>query len=217
MATITAIEIQKRRPDRVNIDLDGDFAFSVTGMLATGLQVGQHLDPRQVAALQARDTDESAYQHALRFLGIRDRSEAELRTYLRRRKLPDDVLERTLARLREHQHADDARFASAWVENRSTFRPRGRRALTWELRQKGVSAEVVDTALADLDETALAYQAGIKKARQLVSAPWQDFRLRVSAYLARRGFEPSIVTTTVSRLWTEMHAGQPSLNEEDIP
>ncbi|MFH1184813.1 MAG: RecX family transcriptional regulator [Chloroflexota bacterium] len=216
MATITAIETQKRRPDRVNIELDGEFAFGLAGILAAGLKVGQHLEPERIAALQARDADESAYQQALRLLSLRERSESELRTYLRKRKTPEDVTERTLVRLREHRHADDAHFARSWVENRSTFRPRGRRALAWELRRKGVAADVAETVLSDIDESTLAHQAGLKKAGQLSSADWQDFRTKVSAYLARRGFATPIITSTVSRLWAETHAGQPSLQEEDI-
>jgi regulatory protein len=217
MATVTAIETQKRRPDRVNIDLDGEFAFCLAGIIAAGLKVGQQLDPERIAAMQAKDADESAYQQALRLVSIRDRSESELRTYLRKRKTPEDVLDRTLERLREHEHANDAQFARAWVENRSAFRPRGRRALAWELHQKGIAADVAETALSDLDETTLAHQAGLKKARQLSSADWHEFRTKVSAYLARRGFPTSTVASTVSDLWTEMHAGPPSLHKEDIP
>ena len=217
MATITAVEIQKRRPDRVNVDLDGEFAFSLSGMLAAGLKVGAQLSPEQIASLQARDADEAAYQRALRLLSLRDRSEAELRIHLRKHKTPEDVLERTLARLREHRHADDAKFARTWIENRTAFRPRGRRALAWELRQKGIPADVAEAALSGLDEVALAHQAGLKKARQLDAADWQDFRTKVAAYLARRGFPSSIIASTVSDLWTETHAGQPSLQTEEIP
>jgi len=216
MATITAIEIQKRHPDRINVDLDGEYSFSLAGMPASGLKVGQSLDPGQVAALQAEDADETAYQRALKMLSVRNRAESEIRTRLRRHKTPDDVIERTLARLRERHFADDAKFAREWVENRSAFRPRGRSALAWELRQKGVPAELTASALSAVDESMLAHQAGLKKARQLSSANWQEFRTRVSAYLARRGFPGSVIASTVSDLWTETHAGSPSTNEEDI-
>jgi len=217
MPIITAIETQKRHPDRVNIDLDGEFAFGLDSLVAAGLKVGQSVDPDRIAALQTKDADEGAYQRALRLLSLRDRSEAELRTALRKHKTPEDVLERTLQRLREHRHADDSKFASTWVENRTAFRPRGRRALAWELRQKGIAPEVAETALSDINESSLAHQAGLKKARQLVTSDWNDFRTKVSAYLARRGFPGSIISTAVSELWTETHAGQPSFHEEDIP
>lgn len=214
MATITAIEVQKRRPDRVNVDLDGEFAFSLAAVVAAGLKVGLCLEAKRIAALQAADADESAYQRALHVLSLRDRSESELRTHLRRRQTPDDVIERTLARLRQRRHADDRRFARSWVQNRVDFRPRGRRALAWELQRKGISSEIVQSALAEIDESALAHQAGLKKARQLTGADWQEFHKKVSAYLARRGFPASMIASTVSALWTEIHSGQASPQQE---
>ena len=217
MATITAIQTQKRHPDRVNIDLNGEYAFSLAGNLAAGLQVGQELEHQRIELLQARDADEIAYQRALGLLRLRERSEFELRNHLRRHKTAEEVIERALARLREHRHADDTRFAQQWVENRSTFRPRGRTALAWELRHKGVAPDTVNAALSDLDESALAYQAGLKKARQLAPADWQVFRAKISAYLARRGFPTAIIASTISRLWTEIHREQPSLQEKETP
>lgn len=217
MATITAIETQKRRPDRVNIDLDGEYAFGLPAILAVGLRVGARLDADQVAALESRDAEEGAYQRALKLLGRRERSESELRTYLLKHKIPEDIVERTLKRLRDHQHTDDAAFARAWVENRNTFRPRGRRALAWELNRKGVSTEVAAQALGQIDESALAVEAGFKKARQLPAAAWPEFRTKVSAYLARRGFPTDVITPTVSRLWSDTHPGQDSPHEEETP
>lgn len=217
MARITAIESQKRDPDRMNIRLDGEHAFSLASLLSARLKLGQDLAPQDIASLIAEDARERAYQQALQFLSYRPRSEAEIRRHLRKHKVAEELLEQTLLRLRNNRLADDKQFAGAWVENRNAFRPRGRRALAWELHQKGVSSEAVQTALTELDEPALAYQAGLKKARQLSLSPWADFRTRLYSFLARRGFPSSIIAPVVSRLWNETHAGQPISDNEDIP
>ena len=99
---------------------------------------------------------------------------------------------------------DDAQFAQTWVENRSTFRPRGRRALAVELRQKGISNEAIDEALRDLDEDTLAYQAALKGSRKYQGLDWQDFRQKMGAYLARRGFSYAVVRPVVERIWSEI-------------
>jgi regulatory protein len=217
MSTITAIETQKRDPDRVNIQVDGEFAFSLAGTLASGLRVGQDLGPQSLAGLRAEDARESAYQQALLFLSYRIRSEAEVREYLRKHSIPEDLLERTLVRLRQNGLSDDVKFAREWVENRNTFRPRGRRALAWELHRKGVAAETVDSALSEVDEPALAYAAGRKKARQFGLLSWPDFRNKLTAFLSRRGFPHSVIVPVASRLWNETHAGQPLSDDEVIP
>jgi regulatory protein len=216
MARITAIETQQKNPDRVNIRLDGRHGFGLAAIVAAGLRVGQDLDPARIDLLQSEDAVESAYQKALRFLGVRTRSEAEISRHLLRHKTAGPIVERTLDRLRHNQLADDGRFARAWIENRNSFRPRSRRALTWELRRKGVPAEAIESATSGLDDTSLAFQAGLKQARRLDGYPWADFRRRLYAYLSRRGFSGAVIGPVVARLWSETTAQQLPIENEDV-
>ena len=205
MRKITAIQVQKRNPNRVNIHLDGEYAFGLARIVAAWLQVGQTLDEEKIAKIQAEDARERAMQQALLFLGYRARSEKEIRQNLSKHEFPEAVIEETLERLRQNGFANDKQFADAWVENRSTFRPRGRRALTLELRQKGIDDSTIESVLEDIDEEALAYEAGLKKARKLRVQEWSDFRKKTSEFLARRGFSYSVIAPIVSRLWNEIH------------
>jgi regulatory protein len=205
MARITAIDAQKRDPNRVNVHLDGEYAFSLARIVAAWLQVGQELPDQKVAELQASDAKERAYQQALLFLSYRARSTSEIRQNLRKHEIPPEVIEETIERLKAEHLADDDQFAKAWVENRSTFRPRSRRALAIELRQKGVPDEAVESALTDVNEEALAYDAAQKRARRLESLEWNEFRVKLSEFLARRGFSYSVSATVVSRIWSELH------------
>ena len=210
MKKITAIQVQKRNPNRVNIHLDGEYAFGLARIVAAWLQVGQVLDDEKIAQLQAEDARERALQQALLFLSYRARSEKEIRQNLSKHEIPGAVIEETLERLRRDGFANDKNFASAWVENRSTFRPRGRRALALELRQKGIDDSTIESALEDVDEEALAYEAGQKKARKLTLSlskgqEWSEFRKKMSEFLARRGFSYSVIAPIVKRLWKELH------------
>ena len=216
MPKITALQPQKRDPQRVNIHLDGEYAFSLARIVAVWLKVGQELSDEKIASLQTEDARERAYQQALLFLSYRARSESEIRQNLRKHEIPEDVIEQTLDRLRENQLANDDKFARAWVENRNTFRPRSRRALSVELRQKGISDEAAQSALAGLDEEALAYEAGLKKAHRLQVLEWSEFRKKLSEFLARRGFPYSVIAPTVSRIWNETHTEQNTIDNEEI-
>jgi regulatory protein len=206
MRKITALQVQKRNPNRVNVHLDGEYAFSLARIVAAWLQVGQTLDEEKLSQLQADDARERAMQQAMLFLSYRARSEQEIRQNLSKHEIPDAVIEETLERLRQSGLANDKNFANAWVENRNTFRPRGRRALTLELRQKGIDDSIIESVLEDLEEDVLAYEAGQKKASKLRVQEWSEFRKKLSDFLARRGFSYSVIAPIVSRLWSELHA-----------
>jgi regulatory protein len=215
MKKITAIEAQKRHPNRVNIHLDGEFAFGLTRIVAAWLKVGQELDEEKIKRLQAEDARERALQQAMLFLGYRARSESEIRQNLRKHEIPEEVIEETLVRLRKDGFANDDQFARAWVENRSVFRPRSRRVMALELRQKGLDEELVKTALEDVDDATLAYEAAQKKADSLKDMEWSGFRKKLSEFLARQGFSYSVIAPVVTRVWNEAHAEEQHFEEED--
>ena len=216
MKKITALVVQKRNPNRVNIHLDGEFAFGLARIVAVWLRVGQELDEEKLKRLQVEDARERAVQQALLFLSYRARSESEIRQNLRKHEMPEEVIEETLARLRQDGLANDGQFAQAWVENRSAFRPRSRRLLAMELRQKGLNDEAVSSALEDVDDEPLAYEAAKKRAPRLKDLEWADFRKKLSEFLARRGFSYSVIAPVVTRIWNELQKDEKPYEEEDI-
>ena len=215
MRKITAIEVQRRTPNRVNIHLDGEFAFGLARIVAAWLRVGQELSEQKIEQLIAEDARERAYQQAMLFLSYRARSESEIRKNLRKHEIPEAVIEQTLERLRGDGFANDSQFASAWVENRTTFRPRSRRLMAMELRQKGLDEEAIKSAIETVDDEASAYEAAQKKAARWKDLEWNDFRKKLSDFLARRGFSYSVVSPVVNRIWNQMHADEHHYEEED--
>ena len=215
MRKITAIVVQKRTPNRVNIYLDGEFAFGLARIVAAWLRTGQELSEEKIEQLQAEEARERAFQQALLFLSYRSRSESEIRQNLRKHEIPEPVIEMTLERLREGGLANDNQFARAWVENRTTFRPRSRRLMAMELRQKGLNEEAVSSAVENVDDEALAYEAAQKRAVRFKGLEWNEFRKKLSDFLARRGFSYSVIAPVITRIWNEAHKVEQHYEEED--
>jgi regulatory protein len=200
---VTALKVQKRNPQRVNIYLDGEYAFGLARINAHWLQIGQELSDEKIAQLQAADGLEVATQKALHFLDFRPRSRAELRKNLEKKGVSPEVIEVVFERLERNAMINDQQFAQNWVDNRSEFRPRGRRLLALELRQKGLDDEHIEEALAELDEDELAYRAALKQARKLQGLPKPDFRHKLAGFLARRGFSYAVIEPVLERVWQD--------------
>jgi regulatory protein len=217
--TITALSAQKRNPSRVSVYLDGEYAFGLARIVAAWLQVGQALSESKIAELKAQDGREVAYQNAIHYLSFRERSQAEIVTHLKQRQIPEEIISEVIERLQRSGLLNDQRFASLWVENRLEFRPRGRSALAYELRQKGIQQETIQEALDAYDEEPAALQAARKYAMRLKKLEWQVFRQKLSAHLARRGFSYEAARTAVSQVWAEQQGETSDLdtpNDEEV-
>ena len=218
MRKITAIEAQKRNPSRVNIYLDDQFAFGLSRIVAAWLQVGQELSEDKISSLQGEDSCEVAMQMALHFLSYRARSLEEVRKNLEKHEIPEPVIQNTLERLQNAGLLNDHDFARTWVENRNTFRPRGRRALRLELRLKGLDETIIENTLDEMtDEESLALDAARKHIRKLKGLAWQDFRNKLGGFLSRRGFPYEVIAPVTRQVWQEEHpsGGNHILEEED--
>lgn len=203
---ITALEVQPKNKERVNVYLNGEYAFSLSLIEAARLRKGQQLAEDQIAALKGEDDVLRAVDRAARFLAYRPRSVQEVRRNLEEKGVAPEVVEAALERLGTMGYLDDRAFARFWVQNRNEFKPLSPRALRYELRQKGVSTEIIDEVLESLDRDDLAYRAAMSRVNRLRGTSKQVFRQKLSTFLQQRGFGYPAIRDVVERLIGELEA-----------
>jgi len=144
--------------------------------------------------------EDSARQIALRLLESAPRTRAELERAMARRGVPADAATAVLDRFTEVGLIDDEAFAAAWVTSRHTGRGLGRRALSAELRRRGVAddtvREAVQTVSADDERTAAV--ALVERRLRAMNGLSRDVKVRrLVGMLARKGFSQSLAMSVV--------------------
>lgn len=143
-----------------------------------------------------------AREDAYRLLEHRQRSIAEIGGRLARKGFPADIVEEVIAGLEQVGLLDDSDFSRRWVRSRMAQRPMGRRALTWELRQKGVSDDLIDEALreiSDEDELEAALHLARRRLKKDAGDPAAEKR-RLASLLRRRGFGWEAVSAALEQI-----------------
>ena len=141
-----------------------------------------------------------ARETCLNLLAMRSRTKAELRTALLRKGIEEAVADQVLGRLDEVGLVDDAAFAEQWVRSRHTYQGMARRALTAELRRKGVTDGVAAAAVSTLDseaEEARARELVRKRLRSTGTAPELTVIRRLVGMLARKGYPEGLAYRVV--------------------
>jgi regulatory protein len=195
---ITGIKAQVKTAGRYSIFVDGKYSFSLsdTALLEQKLRIGQDVDAQQVSGLKQVSVDDKLYGNTLRYVGMRPRSEWEIRSYLQRKKASPALVDIILNKLRVIGIIDDVSFARAWVESRRLLRPTSKRKLQQELRAKRVSDEVIGQVLEDdgADERHLLRELAVKRRGRYADD------VKLMQYLVRQGFNYEDVKAVVREL-----------------
>ena len=137
------------------------------------------------------DPESVARAIVLRRLTMAPRTRAQLADDLKSREVPDEVAERVLDRFSAVGLVDDEAFAQAWVRSRHTGRGLARRALTHELRHRGVDDETVAEAVEAIspdDEWAAASDLVARRLSASRGLPTEARMRRLAGMLARKGY-----------------------------
>ena len=137
---------------------------------------------------------EKIFQKTLRFVGLRPRSQKEILFYLQKKTTNEKIVNKVFDDLTNLGLIDDKAFVDWWLDQRATFRPKGKRALIMELRQKGIDNNLIQQAIAEkVDEKESAAFLAEKKLKIWSRLPQEICREKLVGFLGRRGFNWDII------------------------
>ena len=150
---ITDVTLQKKNSQRVNLYLDGEFAFALSLNVAADekLKKGKEISPAELLELKERATAADAKKKAYDYLGRRAHSKAELLQKLRRSEKTRDGAKAALAELESFGYLDDSQYAEMMAKHLSA-KGYGEKKIRYELKAKGVEDEIVEQIVADIPE-----------------------------------------------------------------
>lgn len=199
MAEITKISLQKNQK-RFNIFLDGKYSFSLSeeSLADSHLAVGQEFDEKKVKELISKSEFQKILDKAMRYISLRPRSISEMRQYLgfklKGKEESGFLIEKVIDRLVGNKFLDDEVFARWWIDQRATFRPRGKMAIKSELRHKGIDDDLVRKLVeSEVDEISLAGKTVLKKLNTMKRLTGFEKKRKIASMLSRRGFSWQII------------------------
>jgi regulatory protein len=202
MPKITKLSEQKKRLGRVNVYIDDVFAFGISEKLLVDydLYKGKELTKEDEAKIKEAESLSKCLDKAYNFLSYRPRSEKEMRDKLLE-KFEEETVDMAIIKLKDYNFINDMDFARMWVSSRGGSR--SARALSFELKKKGVSKEVIEEAVSDIDkekefENALDIVRSKSKYHGLEK---NEAYQKVGGFLARRGYNYDIIKRVITEIY----------------
>ena len=148
----------------------------------------------------AQPEDTRAIELALRAVSARDRTVAELRTYLERKRVEPAAIEEAVAQLTAAGLLDDARYARRFADDKRELARWGPARIALDLRKRGIDPVLIDEALASRERSD-ELESAVALLRERFGPPRDDReRDRAWRLLVRRGYEAELAYEAVREL-----------------
>jgi|TARA_B100001079_G_scaffold157302_2_gene134862 regulatory protein len=146
---ITAIKVNKKRPNRRSIFIDGQFAFTVSEgiFFQHNLEEGGELSDKQIKELTTADEFYKAKQAAVNLLSYRPRSIKEVSNRLVQKGWNQDLADRVTGELVDKGYLNDEEFAAIFARDRAKNKCLGPVALKSELIKTGVAQKIIEKTI----------------------------------------------------------------------
>ena len=187
---ITKLAYQKKDPNRVNVYVDESFfaGLEINDIAKLGLYKGQEISQEELNKIIGESEFGKLFNSALNFLSFRPRSEWEVRHKLKFKTKDLKLIETVIDKLKKIGQVNDEDFAKWFIDQRRTFRPKGKRAIEIELHRLGVQTKVEES----VSEQELAKRA-------LTKFRGERSRERLARFLASRGFDWETIKEVVDK------------------
>lgn len=189
MGKITKIEQQKKKKNRVNIYIDGEFSSGLykDTVIKYHLYENKEITPEEIASIKEFEEITDTKEKVMNFISYRERSKKEIQDYLANKKIKEEVTKKVLADLEKANLIDDHRFACVWIKDRNKNNPKGNFTLKMELKDKGIEENEIENLLQSVNEKENAHKAFEKAIKKYGNN--KASKEKIFNYLKRRGFE----------------------------
>ena len=194
---VTAITQQKKDETRYNIFIDGTYAFALPmqDILYFKLKEGREVPEETVEYIQNSLIYIKAQDTALHYIGYKMRTVEEIRMKLSEKEFSEEVIEKVIAFLEKYGYAEDREYCRKYIREKLRMKPKSGYALKIELRQRGISARIIDEVMAEteMDEAGDAFHWLERKSRGNWPPADEKQKKKLYDFLLRKGYSYDII------------------------
>lgn len=205
MAKITKIEVQKRNKERVNIHIDGEYAFSASAELVykERIKSDMEVDEIRLEEIISESNFLKCKETSLRIITRCYKTESEMKDRLTEKGYGSKEIERTIEFLKEYKFIDNRAYTEMYVKDR--LRSQGIQKIKYALLRKGIEEEEIEEVLSNIDsekEEEVGTEVAIKKYKQLIKKEEDIYKIKskLGTFLVSKGYEYSLAKEIIRKV-----------------
>ena len=143
---------------------------------------------------------EKAYGYAVYLLGLKLRTEGEMKEKLKQKKYSPEVSTQVLTELLNNRYIDDQRYAEVYLENLKKYKQFGFFGIKKKLMEKRLPKDIIESVLGG----GLGEEEEVKIAKLFLKKQKMGLqKQKLASRLASRGFRPNVIFSVLGNIYSE--------------
>ena len=199
---ITSIELSKSKPvmSKVYIDEELSFCLPQKRVSVLDLYEGKTISPETLEYILNYEVYDAAKSTAVNFMALKLRTSYEINEKLMELGYEEDIVIRVIENLTEIDYLNDYQYAEKYISEKSKLHPKSSKMLFMELKNKGISDEIISSALKEieLNDENVAFEL-LKKRFSKYTSFDEKLIQKMRTFLLGRGFNFSQISKAISK------------------
>jgi regulatory protein len=186
-----------------SVFIDDRYAFSIPeeDYLRLRLYEKKEISDEEIEFIKENVTFKSAKSQAVKYLSYRLVSEAQLFAKLQNKGYDEDVIWDVINELKSIGYINDLIYAQKYIYERIKLKPKSKKMLRMELKSKGVSEDIINQVLEEMDfDEDMIIDRLIKKKFGKYDITEPKIEKKIYYFLLHRGFSMENIRTALNRI-----------------
>jgi regulatory protein len=200
---ITSVEKSKKNKGMFFVFVDDRYAFSIPeeDYLRLSLYEKKEISNEEIEFIRKNVTYKSAKSQAVKYLSYRHITEAQLFDKLKNKGYDEDIIWDVINELKSIGYINDLIFAEKYVYDRIKLKPKSKKMLKMELISKGVSEDIADQVLNEMEiDEDVVIDRLIKKKFGKYNIKEPQIEKKIYYFLLHRGFSMENIRSALKRM-----------------
>lgn len=202
---ITKIEVQKKKENRVNIFIDGEFSFGCSSELIYyhNLAKGKVINTEELQEVINEDNYLTAKTKALKYIESSLKSEFQVRENLEKKEYDEVAINRVITFLKDYKFIDDEYYAKAFVKQ--NIKTQGKSNIKFKLIKRGIPENIILETLECIsteEEEIIAVKIAEKKAKVLCKNETNinKVKTKLNTFLISKGYNFDTIKSVLNKI-----------------
>lgn len=196
--------VPQNKYDRVNIYIDGKFAFGLSEELRykLNLNVDKLVSQDFIDDVIKGEEKNKVINSALNLLSYRQRSIKEMYTRLIQKGYDEEYVINAIEYCKERNYLDDKMYAESFIRDKTNLNGYGSIRIRFDLLSKGISKDIVDEVL-NIDfaeEYSRAHELAQKRIKSYRNDEKNAIYQKLGGFLQRKGYSYDVVSKVLKEV-----------------